>query len=319
MKKCTMLINQKSSKYDAKKIETCKSIIKEHGYLPTLVFCKHDNFIKNFYEDAKKANETSDLVITYGGDGFFGLYQDILNKEGQKALTSHVPMGTANDMALNLGTSKRMIEATETLLHGEIKERDIITSNNSAFGYVSTFGPITNIPYDTPKKLKKLGPAGYLIAAMPDIIKIITRHYKPYEITVKANEKEKQLECLIGAVSNAKGFAGVEIFQNSDQNDGKFEVLLIKPQLIKKAPKLIKDFSKALIGKKETNLNIFENYENEIECFKTSDLQLSFNEVPKKHFDNDGDKGPLLMPGETITYQAKGKCKLLLPKTLPVK
>ncbi|MBQ9011464.1 MAG: hypothetical protein IJ093_02325 [Bacilli bacterium] len=315
-KKCTMLINPKSSKYNAKVIENCKSIIQDKGYNLDVVFPDETNFLQSFYQKASKANENSDLVMTYGGDGFFGLYQNILHQEGQNAIISHIPMGTANDMALNLGITPKTIEATKDTLEGTVEERDIVTSNDIAFGYVSTFGHITNIPYDTPANLKKIGPAGYLVAALPDILKLINGKYKTYQITITTPTKKQKMECLLGAVSNAKGFGGVELYPSASQNDGKFEVLLVKPQIIKKVPKLIKDFSYALIKSKRTPLNIFENYQDEIEFFQTDFLQIDFEQSPEKPFDNDGDKGPLLKQGEPITYQTKQKCKLLLPKRI---
>ena len=305
-----------SSKYNKKTIESCKRIIRELGYIPNLVLTTKNPklFLQDFKEKASKANN-SDIVITYGGDGFFGLYQDFIHKHGQHTPLGHVPIGTTNDMIGNLGLSNDPIENTRKILQGEIVERDIICSNDNAFGYISTFGTITNIPYDTPPILKKIGSAGYLIAALPDIIKVLKKQAPTYKIRYEQNGYTHETECLIGAISNAKGFGGVKIYPDAKQNDSKFEVLLAKPEIIDKGLDILHDFKEALILGENPDIKLLENYKNEIISFTTSELLLEFpHRHPKKHFDNDGDKGPKLKVGEPMYYEVYGKCKLLLPK-----
>ncbi len=315
-KYCTMLVNQRSSRFDKKKIDACFKLIKEKGYLPKLILTteKKDEFVEDFKEKGKKANEESDLVITYGGDGFFGLYQDVINGQ-QHALTSHAPMGTADDMALNLGMPKDIVTATNEILNGEIGERDIITSNGRAFGYVSCFGIFTNIPFDTPIILKKMGPAGYLVAAVTDIVKLLTGLAPIHTVNYTVNGREYQTDCLIGIVSNAYGFAGVQMYNETKQDDGKFETLLVKPEVIKKAPKLIANFKQALGEGKNVNLDILKHYPNEIKTFSTDNITFHFKNSEIK-FDNDGDRGPDLDQEKNITYRAAGKCKILFPKKI---
>ena len=311
-----MIINDKSSKYNFKIMEKCKNLILENNMkVKTLHTSKNKNiFIEDFENKLIQSSKHSDAVICYGGDGIYGLICNTLNKNEQTAPIGFVSIGTANDMATNLGLEKDPIECTNQILNGIIKKQDIITVNNEGFGYVSAFGPITNTTYNTnPQMKKKLGKLSYILNAKNEIIKVIKKKYEPYKITYLANNKLKNTECLIGLITNAKKFSGIKLYDNIKLNDGKFEMLLIKPNIIDIAPKVIKDFLKSYY--KEANINIIQKYPDIFESISTNDLKIAFENPPKAPLNNDGDAGITLSSKNNILhYQTKKKIKLLLPK-----
>lgn len=315
MNDITLLVNPKSSKYDFRIMKKCEKLLTQKGNNVKIMRTSNISsaFIPNFEQKLHKAQLNSDMVICYGGDGIYGLMCRYFNRNLQTCPIGFIPIGTANDMAENLNISTNPVEATEQILDGTVKEHDIISVNNVGFGYVSAFGPITNTTYEIDPSLKKrLGKFGYVINAKDDIKNVILQKHKPYKISYTTNGKKVNTEALIGLVTNAKKFSGISLYDDVKLDDGLFEMLLIKPEIIDVAPNIIKDFIFSFSKNKSSSL--IEDYPDVFETVQTDDLKITFDNTPEKPFNNDGDKGLVLSDdNKDVHYKINSSIDLLVP------
>ena len=78
------------------------------------------------------------------------------NLERKKPLIlAHIPVGTTNDVGVMFGYGKDIKKNLKLLLDGTIKGMDICVINGRPFVYVAGIGKFMQIPYNTPRKLKK--------------------------------------------------------------------------------------------------------------------------------------------------------------------
>lgn len=307
MEKCSIIYNPISTGFNSSILENIKKKFQAKGIKAKLI---KSRFAGHVPEIIKEENENADLIITLGGDGTIGEAIRGFQECKQSALYSHISTGTANDVRNNFGLDSNPNKATDLILEGEEQTMDIVTVNDVAFGYVSCFGALTNIPYETKFALKKhLGKNGYIISAIPEILKLLTGSIHTYNITYDKNGEEITGECLLAAISNSKGFGGIDVYPNANIDDGNFEVLIIK--------KISSELIGALLHDYLNNNFDLNNYQNHLDFFTTDNLTITFNEqVPEKPIDNDGDMASVSLDdnNRTLNYKTNGKVKMLLPK-----
>lgn len=265
----------------------------------------------------KKTNETSDLIVSLGGDGTLGEVFLGLGDTTQKARYIHIPTGTANDSADNLGLYKgrprTSINAYANLDNCISEEVDMVSANNVPFGYVSSCGTFTNLTYETPKSFKKcFGKLGYyLFVALMSFKTLPGIIHKPLNITYEKNGKLITTEALTMIVSNSKTFAGFKLFKDAHITDGLFEVSILKnfPK------KRLLSFASELLMHDSKNFDI-NQYPEYIDTFQTDNFRVSFNSgEPDLGFNHDGDYAYVpLNADNTVEYKISKKVKMILPK-----
>lgn len=278
--------------------------MKENNIIP--------NFKKSMYEGhlielVKESDDNDTLVITLGGDGTVGEAYKAYNEINQKGLYAHVPTGTTNDMAKNFDVRyKDADKIVKDILNGDVELFDSYKMNNEIISYTSVFGYLAHVPYVTNKNMKKhLGHAGYVLSAFPYIIKSPEHYLIEYE----TDNIIGQTNCILGAVTNSKGFAGIDLYKNVSLNDGKLELLLIKNANAKLIANLAKDYVK-----NDINLNKYKDY---LIMDSSSNIRLTFKETyPKFSLDNDGEKSNEIITygNDTIIYKPAKKIKILKRK-----
>lgn len=307
MERCTIIYNPVSTGFKPLILDSIKNKFQGKGFKPKLIRSKFSGHIPTII---KEENESTDLIVTLGGDGTIGEAVRGFQECEQNALYSHIPTGTANDVLNNFGLDNDPISAADLIITGNEQTMDIVTVNDTAFGYVSCFGALTNIPYETKLSLKRhLGKNGYIISAIPEILKLLTGNIHTYNITYNKNGKTITDDCLLAAISNSKGFGGIDIYPDADIDDGKFEALIIK--------KINSELVKALLHDYLNNDFDLTKYKEHLDFFKTSDLTITFNEeIPSKPLDNDGDMASIKLDenNRSLNYRTSGKVKMLLPK-----
>lgn len=307
MEKCSIIYNPISTGFNLNILNSIAYKFKTKGFKPKLIKSKFAGHVPKII---KSENGNTDLIVTIGGDGTIG--EAIQGFQGQKqdSLYSHISTGTANDVCHNFGLNKNPISSAQLILEGTEQTMDIVTANDYAFGYVSCFGAMTNIPYETKLSLKKyLGKNGYIVSAFPEIIKLLTHKIDTYNITYTKDGKTINCNCLLGAVSNSKGFGGIDIYPDANIDDGLFEVMILK--------NIKKDLIISLVIDYLTNNINLKNYSDYIDVFKTDNLDICFNgQPPVKPIDNDGDIAPFTLneDNDTLNFKTNGKVKMLLPK-----
>lgn len=285
IKKCEIIYNPVSTGFKENDINLIAKTMKENNIIP--------NFKKSMYEGhlielVKESDDNDTLVITLGGDGTVGEAYKAYNKIDQKGLYAHVPTGTTNDMAKNFDVRyKDADKIVKDILNGDVELFDSYKMNDEIVSYTSVFGYLAQVPYVTNKNMKKrLGHAGYVLSAFPYIIKSPEHYLIEYE----TDNIIGQANCILGAITNSKGFAGINLYKNVSLNDEKLELLLVRNANPKLIASLVSDYISNTI-----DLNKYKDY---LIMDSSSNIRLTFKETyPKFAFDNDGEKS-----NEIITY-----------------
>ncbi len=304
IKKCEIIYNPVSTGFKENDINLIAKTMKENNIIP--------NFKKSMYEGhlielVKESDDNDTLVITLGGDGTVGEAYKAYNEINQKGLYAHVPTGTTNDMSKNFDVRyKDADQIVKDILNGDVELFDSYKMNNEIISYTSVFGYLAHVPYVTNKNMKKhLGHAGYVLSAFPYIIK----NPEHYLIEYETDNIIGQTNCILGAVTNSKGFAGIDLYKNVFLNDGKLELLLIKNANAKLIANLARDYVK-----NDINLSKYKDY---LIMDSSSNIRLTFKETyPKFAFDNDGEKSNEIITygNDTVIYKPAKKIKILKRK-----
>jgi len=97
-----------------------------------------------------ETDKENELIITLGGDGTVSEAYKGLNMIKQQGLYTHVPTGTANDMAKNYDVKySDAKKITEDILNGEVSYMDSFKVNDEFAAYTSVFGYLAQLRYCT--------------------------------------------------------------------------------------------------------------------------------------------------------------------------
>lgn len=303
MKKCTVIYNPYSSKFRKKYLEQVKVELNRNGYDVDFINVNSSITISDL---VKNQNDCNDLIITMGGDGTFGEAIRGFSDIEQKSLYSHISTGTTNDVANNLNLVKNNPqESIKLILSGSETQIDSVTVNGMPFGYVSVFGYLSNVSYETKNEFKyHLGHSAYFIGALDEIIK------KPqnYFISYIVNGKNFTDNCITGIISNTKCFAGLNVYDEFSLKDNLFEVMIIKQIPNKILLSLIRDYL--------TNNFDRMKYLDFIKVFQTNDLKINFiSNYPYQPINTDGDNSGIILneKEKELNYKISKKIKMLIP------
>jgi len=274
MKKCVIIFNPSSGKkLDKNFLEEYVKILGEYNYETNIYFTRYRGHATEIIYELDRA----DLVISIGGDGTFNEVMIGNLQRENRLLLSHIPVGTTNDLGAMFGYTKNIINNLSLALEGEIKGIDICTINNKPFVYSAGFGKFMNVPYETPRKNKKiLGRFAYIFNGIKNFINPTPL----YELTYKVGNKIYKGRYSFMLISNANTVAGFNNFHKDVKlNDNKFEVLFCKL-------KTKKDIIRALYCVTTGNLASMEGFE----FHKTESLKIIFKDYPKNAWCLDGEK-----------------------------
>lgn len=281
VKNCVIIYNPVSTGFKEDSLNKIAKTAKDYGLNPS--------FAKSMYQgnviDLVKENDRKDtLIITLGGDGTVKEAYTGLSQVKQKGIYAHVPTGTTNDMAKNYDVKQTEPDKIiEDILNGEIKMFDTYSINGQIAAYTAVFGHLAHVPFITSPKLKKnFGYAGYVICAGKEIVK------KPvkYDISYQTENLYGRDEFILGAVSNTKGFAGINLYDNAKLNDGKIELLLLKNINAKMITTIVNDFL-------HNRINL-ANYKEHIILTQSNEIKLTFNDkFPNYPVDVDGENSKI--------------------------
>lgn len=168
-----------------------------------------------------------DRLVCCGGDGTLNeVISGLMQTEEPKEL-GYIPAGTTNDFAASLGISKDLAKAAEAAVCGTVHELDLGRFNDRYFTYVASFGVFSATSYSAPQSVKNLfGHAAYVMEGLKELVNIQT-----YPVRIEADGRKWDGEYIYGSISNATSIGGIVRLdpQLVDLQDGKFEVVLIKP------------------------------------------------------------------------------------------
>lgn len=296
MKKCVIIYNPISGKKaEFNMMPQFEKTLSDYGYESKIIYTKYRGHATEIVRDLEKV----DLVISVGGDGTFNesVTGNFMRKE--KLVCAHIPCGTTNDIGVMMGYGKNMINNLKMTLDGVVKNVDICMINGNPFIYVAAIGKFTNIPYETPRNLKKK--IGYL-AYISEGVKSFFNKTKLSEIRYEVDGTKYRGLFSFMIVSSANRISGINNFYKDVKlDDNKFEIMLCN--ITKK-----KDIIKSLYFLTMYDVSKVPG----IYSYKASKLKISFVDIPKKPWCIDGEKLNDLTNEYEITIDSS--LKMMIPK-----
>ena len=273
MKKCLVVYNPNSGKYN-KEVTLPKSekILNEYDYSVIIEKTKYKGDATSIVANIDKC----DLVVSIGGDGTFNevMTGNFMRKD--RIVLCHLPSGTTNDVGAMWGYGKNMLNNLKLALNGKVKRIDICTINDKPFVYSAGFGKFMNIPYETPRELKKrIGHLAYIREGARDFF----RKVKLYDITYEVDNEKYRGLFSFALITNANRVAGINNFYKDIKlDDNKFEVLLCNITKLKDIVKSLYFF--ALYDASKIPGFYF---------YQTDNIKIKFNSPLKKPLCIDGE------------------------------
>lgn len=273
MKKCLVVYNPNSGKYNKEvTLPKIEKILNEYDYSVIIEKTKYKGDATSIVANIDKC----DLVVSIGGDGTFNevMTGNFMRKD--RIVLCHLPSGTTNDVGAMWGYGKNMLNNLKLALNGKVKRIDICTINDKPFVYSAGFGKFMNIPYETPRELKKrIGHLAYIREGARDFF----RKVKLYDITYEVDNEKYRGLFSFALITNANRVAGINNFYKDIKlDDNKFEVLLCN---ITKLKDIVK------------TLYFFDLYDaSKIPGFyfyQTDNIKIKFNSPLKKPLCIDGE------------------------------
>ena len=273
MKKCLVVYNPNSGKYNKEvTLPKIEKILNEYDYSVIIEKTKYKGDATSIVANIDKC----DLVVSIGGDGTFNevMTGNFMRKD--RIVLCHLPSGTTNDVGAMWGYGKNMLNNLKLALNGKIKRIDICTINDKPFVYSAGFGKFMNIPYETPRELKKrIGHLAYIREGARDFF----RKVKLYDITYEVDNEKYRGLFSFALITNANRVAGINNFYKDIKlDDNKFEVLLCNITKLKDIVKTLYFF--ALYDASKIPGFYF---------YQTDNIKIKFNSPLKKPLCIDGE------------------------------
>ena len=273
MKKCLVVYNPNSGKYNKEvTLPKIEKILNEYDYSVIIEKTKYKGDATSIVANIDKC----DLVVSIGGDGTFNevMTGNFMRKD--RIVLCHLPSGTTNDVGAMWGYGKNMLNNLKLALNGKVKRIDICTINDKPFVYSAGFGKFMNIPYETPRELKKrIGHLAYIREGTRDFF----RKVKLYDITYEVDNEKYRGLFSFALITNANRVAGINNFYKDIKlDDNKFEVLLCNITKLKDIVKTLYFF--ALYDASKIPGFYF---------YQTDNIKIKFNSPLKKPLCIDGE------------------------------
>lgn len=273
MKKCLVVYNPNSGKYNKEvTLPKIEKILNEYDYSVIIEKTKYKGDATSIVANIDKC----DLVVSIDGDGTFNevMTGNFMRKD--RIVLCHLPSGTTNDVGAMWGYGKNMLNNLKLALNGKVKRIDICTINDKPFVYSAGFGKFMNIPYETPRELKKrIGHLAYIREGARDFF----RKVKLYDITYEVDNEKYRGLFSFALITNANRVAGINNFYKDIKlDDNKFEVLLCNITKLKDIVKTLYFF--ALYDASKIPGFYF---------YQTDNIKIKFNSPLKKPLCIDGE------------------------------
>ena len=296
MKKCAIIYNPNSGrKVEFNVMPQFIKMLEKYDYETQVFYTEY----KGHVTEIVKNLEHVDLVLSMGGDGTFN--ESITGNfvRNDRLVCAHIPVGTTNDIGIMMGYGKNMLNNLKMTLEGVVKNVDICLINNKPFVYVATIGKFAEIPYETPRELKKK--FGYL-AYITEGVKSFFNKTKLYDVTYEIDGTQYRGLFSFIIVSSANRIAGINNFYKDVKlDDNRFEVLLCN--FAKK-----KDIIKSLYFLTMYDIEKVPG----IHFYKTNNIKFKFADKPKKNWCIDGEM--LDDDGKEFNISIDHNIQMMIPK-----
>ena len=296
MKKSALIYNPNSGKGQMlRHLDEFKKILNENEY--EVEFFKTE-YSKHAIKVIESLNDDYDLVISAGGDGTFNEVVTGNFNRKKRLLLAHIPIGTTNDVGVMFGYGKDPVSNLKLLMNGEKHNIDICLINNHPVVYVAGIGAFLDIPYATPRELKKrIGYLAYLLYGIKSVFKKIPI----YKLTYRVNDEEHRGNYSLMLITNANRVAGFnDFYKDVKLDDDAFEVLICN------LPRQI-DFVRAIYMLKTDRITQAPG----VYYYRTNKLEIEFDTPIKSNWCIDGEM--LEDQSKKFTITIDKNLKILMP------
>lgn len=301
----SVIYNPIAIRFSQEALDHLVRVFTEKGW--TLHTIRKSEYSGHVIDLVKELDPVSDYIFTLGGDGTVNEAVRAFHEIEQHCIYAHISTGTTNDMANNFNLSRKdPISAIDKLCaEGKETQMDTVLVNGEPICYVSAFGYVAPVPYLVGTKLKRrLGHGAYVFSALP----ILARRPEKITFTYTANGETKEMTACLALITTSKGMGGINLYRDSDQNDGKFEVFFLHVL----SPRLVAEIFPHYL----TDTIDIKKYTKYSTCFTTDAMTIRFKNLPKYAVDNDGNKAEFDLTPEnnTIEYKMGKKIRILMPE-----
>lgn len=280
MKKLSLIYNPNSGSKNFKyELDSCLELFSKAGYevniFRTCRFGDIEQHIINIKDD------NYDAVCVSGGDGTINVVvSNMLRHDMGHIPVGLFPSGTANDFASFMNIPSDSAECCKIIIDGHTMPVDVGMANDKYFINVCAGGLFSNVSMDIDKHFKDaFGKLGYYIKGMEQL-----NGFKPIPMRITAEGGIIEDNINLFLVLNSSGTGGIgRLVPNASVNDGKFDFLGLRNDLIKDTPKLLLSFIKG------------EYLDDESVIYFRADRIKIENLDPDNRFsvtDCDGEMGP---------------------------
>ena len=220
-------------------------------------------------------------LFVAGGDGTFNEVVNQIMKSEVRPPLGVIPIGTGNDFASAIGLDLPVDDVFSAIAKLQMRKVDVGEANGQFFINVCGVGLFTNVSQNTNADLKQIfGKLPYYTTGISQL-----RTFKPFRLTIEANNAIYSDEFLLFLVMNSDSAGGIRMAPGSDLSDGKFDFVGIKKTALPKlANILVKLMKKKLLDDKHV-LHLTSDH------YKISSDNISDS---LKEADIDGESGPSL-------------------------
>jgi len=165
-------------------------------------------------------------VVAVGGDGTCNLLGKIL--VGKNIKMGIIPRGSANGLATELDLPKELNKCLNIILQGKSKKLDVLQINNKNISlHLSDIGFNANLidRFENGKIRGFLGYGKHFIDAVSKA--------KPEKFTIRIGTKSKKKKAFMIVIANATKYGtGAVVNPKGKPDDGRFEIIVFRPQKV---------------------------------------------------------------------------------------
>lgn len=173
------------------------------------------------------AERGAELIVAAGGDGTVNeVVNGMLRSPAREARLGLIPLGTANDLANELGIPADPAAALRLAVDGSVRAVDVASVNRRLFLNVSTGGMGAEVTGDTSDELKRLlGPVAYAITGIRKFVEL-----RPFRARFSSEgETLYEGEFLVFAVGNARRTGGGNrLTGEAEMHDGLLDLCVVE-------------------------------------------------------------------------------------------
>ncbi len=234
MKKISLIVNFFSFKKMQNTVLEIEKRLKNSGFNTDLKVTDYP--FHAYYIARDSVLNGSSLIVSLGGDGTINeVINGVLSiKEQELPEIGFIPLGTGVDFVKTVGISRKMEEALDTIINGDVIYSDVgrVVLNENEKVYTRYFinvldaglgGSVVRIARRLPKSL-----GGYPVFLISSLLGILT--FKPFKVKIFIDDEfvDEGKITIIGAANGRYFGGGMHIAPMAKIDDGIFEFLYVK-------------------------------------------------------------------------------------------